>query len=83
MKSYKWALAIIAEGVNLYGFKIDEATAIDEAQALIKTKNQSYDIIFLDIKLPKSKNGLLLPCEDLGIHIKDYFPSIKIIVATT
>lgn len=82
-QSYKLALSKIAKTDDTYNFKIDEATTIDRAKTLLETKKPSYEIIFLDIKLPQSKDRLLLSGEDLGFYIKEHFPSSKIIVATT
>jgi DNA-binding NarL/FixJ family response regulator len=39
--------------------------------------------VFLDIKLPPSKEGTILSGEDLGLKIIELLPSSKIIVSTT
>ena len=41
------------------------------------------DIVFLDIKLPPSKDGKILSGEDLGIKINQLLPDTKIIISTT
>lgn len=82
--AYKQAMFKISENSNVYVFNVKEATTIDAAMhELNRGKNASFDIIFLDIKLPKSKDGLLLSGEDLGLEIRKITPQSKIIVATT
>lgn len=43
----------------------------------------SYDLVFLDIRIPPSKFGKIHSGEDLGELIKLQFPNIKIIVITS
>jgi DNA-binding NarL/FixJ family response regulator len=40
-------------------------------------------IVFLDMKLPKSKDGKILSGEDLGLLIRKLLPNPRIIVSTT
>lgn len=47
------------------------------------TNNVTLDIVFLDIKLPPSKDGKILSGEDLGLKINTLLPKAQIIVATT
>lgn len=82
--AYKAAMLKISKNNDDYVFKIKEAGSIDAAtHELSKKTISTFDIIFLDIKLPKSKDGLLLSGEDLGLEIRRITPQSKIIVATT
>ena len=78
------ALKKIEKKSDEHKFIIKEATSIDRAYSLItEVVNITFDLIFLDIKLPPSKDGKFLSGEDLGIKIREHSPSSKIIVATT
>lgn len=46
-------------------------------------KNNFYDIVLLDIRLPVSTDKLVINGEDLGIRIRSKFPSAKIIIHTS
>lgn len=82
--AYKNALAKIKKDSELYNFSIIEVVNIDNALIQINKNTTSFfNIIFLDIKLPKSKNGQFLSGEDLGLEIRKISPKSKIIVATT
>jgi DNA-binding NarL/FixJ family response regulator len=65
-----------------YQFSIFEANTIDKA-LLELSKKTNFNLIFLDIKLPKSKDNKFLSGEDLGLEIRRVSPKSKIIVATT
>lgn len=83
-ESFKLALSKISENNNNYSFNVVEKTTIDESFNLIKQKERAYfNIIILDIKLPKSKDGKLLSGEDLGLEIRKLTPESKIVVGTT
>ncbi|WP_338731542.1 response regulator [Mangrovimonas cancribranchiae] len=82
--SYKNALSKIKKETGLYNFITTEVVSIDDALIQInKNPSSFFDIIFLDIKLPKSKDGKYLSGEDLGLRIKEISPKTKIIVLTT
>ncbi len=82
--AYKSAMSKISEANDAYTFNIKEANNIDSATyELNKNSSTTFDIIFLDIKLPKSQDGHLLSGEDLGLEIRRITPKSKIIVATT
>jgi DNA-binding NarL/FixJ family response regulator len=82
--SYKNALSKIKKDSGLYNFITTEVVSIDSALIQINKKPTSfYDIVFLDMKLPKSENGKYLSGEDLGLEIREISPKSKIIVATT
>lgn len=80
--AYKSALMKISRDDDQYGFSIFEANTIDKA-LLELSKQITFNLIFLDIKLPKSKDNKFLSGEDLGLEIRRVSPKSKIIVATT
>ena len=63
---------------------IDTAHNCDEAYFRIakSTKDGKYDIVFLDINLPPSKDKKFLSGEDLGKEIKKISPGTSLIVLT-
>ncbi len=83
--AYKVALLSIEKKKEDYKFDIDTAIDIDSAEKYFSKnpKQKAYDLVFLDIKLPKSTDGKLLSGEDLGIEIRKQSPNTKIIIATT
>ena len=83
--SYKSALHFLSAKNDQLDFKIDIAADCDSAVEKIASQanNNKFDLIFLDIKLPPSKDGNILSGEDLGIKIKELLPKVKIIVSTT
>lgn len=71
---------------NEYEFKIEEAQNCDDAYSIIKKYKRTeilLNMVFLDIRIPPSRDGLILSGEDLGIKIKSMLPETKIIVSTT
>jgi len=83
-QSFIMALKKIENKAEDYQFIIKEASSIDRAYSLItEVFNITFDLIFLDIKLPPSKDGKFLSGEDLGIKIREHSPHSKVIVATT
>jgi len=80
IESYKISLEDLVEKDAL---SIDVAYSSEEAHhKLLKSLNNPYDIVFLDISMPSSINGIFLDGEDLGMEIKKQFPNIKILVLT-
>jgi DNA-binding NarL/FixJ family response regulator len=47
------------------------------------SSKKKLDIVFLDIRLPKSEDGKFISGEDIGIKIKAVLPETKIIISTT
>ncbi|WAC01196.1 response regulator transcription factor [Lacinutrix neustonica] len=80
--AYKSALTKITQEDDTFQFSISEANTIDKA-LLELSKKTPFNLIFLDIKLPKSKDNRFLSGEDLGLEIRRVSPTSKIIVATT
>jgi DNA-binding NarL/FixJ family response regulator len=66
-----------------FDFEIDTANCCDSALSKFKTalKNQPYDLVFLDIRLP-SENSKIPSGEELGFVFKDLHPKVKLIVIT-
>jgi DNA-binding NarL/FixJ family response regulator len=67
-------------------FLINTAHDCDSGRRLIKKalKSDKHNyIVFLDINLPKSKDGKILSGEDLGLLAKELLPNLRIVVSTT
>lgn len=83
IEGYKNALlSINSDQVTL---DVDTADTCDSAFDKIKasaTNDNPYDIVFLDIKLPPSTNGLIISGEDLGIKTKELTPNTKVVILT-
>jgi DNA-binding NarL/FixJ family response regulator len=63
-----------------YKFHIDKALCCDSA--LVAIKENTYDIAFLDLRLPASKNGKYKSGEDIAKLLKRDFKHTKIIIVT-
>ena len=84
--AYITALKYYTEQHNAIKFSIQIAENCEKALQLIKNYKQNETIpylVFLDIKLPPSKDHKVLSGEDLGLKINQLFPASKIIVSTT
>ncbi|AUC77545.1 response regulator [Olleya sp. Bg11-27] len=84
--AYKSAFNYYSKQNESIKFSIKIAQNCDTAFELINefsTKEKQIDIIFLDIKLPPSKDRKILSGEDLGLLINKLFPNTKIIISTT
>jgi DNA-binding NarL/FixJ family response regulator len=84
--AYINALHFIEKENSEICFKITLTHNCDDAIAKIKESSKrilKYELIFLDIKLPPSKDKKILSGEDLGLEIKKLLPDSKIIVSTT
>ncbi|MBU3820583.1 response regulator [Flavobacteriaceae bacterium XHP0103] len=84
-EAYKKAFLKVDSKNPELDFNISTANNCDSAYSIIKeaSKQQGLDIVFLDIKLPPSENGIILSGEDLGVKILELLPNTKIIVSTT
>ncbi|MDD7886026.1 response regulator [Flavivirga sp. 57AJ16] len=80
---YERIFSYLSTNAN-FVFEIDTATNCDAAMLKLKNafKTNPYDLIFLDISLPPSKDGTILSGEDLGKVIRQLFNSTKIVVST-
>jgi DNA-binding NarL/FixJ family response regulator len=83
--SYKDAVKEVNEEFEDLYIQVDIALDCDSARDRIRNSwvEKGYDLVFLDIRLPASKDRKLLSGEDLGELIRDEQPQAKIIVATT
>ncbi|GAB1856210.1 hypothetical protein MHTCC0001_10450 [Flavobacteriaceae bacterium MHTCC 0001] len=84
--AYKQAFIQFSKRNKTVAFNVDTANDCDSAIFKIneaKASKDNIDLVFLDIKIPPSKNGEILSGEDLGVVIRTELPDTKIIVATT
>lgn len=65
-------------------FDIDIASTCDEALEYIHNSLNSkpYDILFVDIKIPPSSDGMISSGEDLAKYARKMLPDAKIIILT-
>ena len=85
-EAYKSAFNFIENGQNDISFTIATACDCDTALQMIQDHADQkipLAIVFLDMRLPPSKDGTILSGEDLGLKIKKLLPETKIIVSTT
>ena len=64
---------------------IDIANNCDEAIAYMNKSvqtNRPYNVLFIDISLPPSKDGLMNSGEDLAIYARKTLPKAKVIILT-
>ena len=83
--SYRDALQTVMNRNGNVQMKIETAGNCDVAKEKILNTNAKggWDLVFLDIRLPPSKDRRILSGEDLGEMIRQHHPLAKIIVATT
>lgn len=79
-EGYKDFLLKLSDTEPDYRFAIDIVHDCDTAVA--KLNKYPYQLVFLDVRIPQSRDGKLLDGEDLGIMIRQMFPSAKIVVST-
>jgi len=67
-----------------YELNIKVAINCDEAiDAICKSKQtQPFDMVFIDIQLPASKNKLITSGEDIAVIVKRELPKAKIVILT-
>ena len=84
--AYKTALNLYSQQNESITFSIQIANDCDGGLKLLSEFSENkkkLSIVFLDIKLPPSKNGKIISGEDLGLKIIRLLPETKIIVCTT
>ena len=83
--AYVNALQQVMKENQQINMQIESAENCDAAKEKILNSwtNDSWDLVFLDIRLPASKDRRILSGEDLGELIRENHPLAKIIVATT
>jgi DNA-binding NarL/FixJ family response regulator len=85
-EAYINALNYTSKENSKIAFDIETVNNCDDACFKIKeaTKRvKKFDLIFLDIKLPPSKDGRIISGEGLGLKINSLLPESKIIISTT
>lgn len=82
---YERTLLKIAAKDKSLSFDIQSAVNCDKAILKLDRlgKNEAFDIIFLDMRIPESKCGKILCGEDLGLKIKNKFKNTKVVVSTS
>jgi DNA-binding NarL/FixJ family response regulator len=75
---------LVATKKEFQQLNIDIAHDCDMANELIKkaANAQPYDVLFFDISLPASKDGLITSGEDLAKIARVYLPNAKVIILT-
>jgi DNA-binding NarL/FixJ family response regulator len=63
-------------------FTITSATDSDMAIESLKRTKELFELAFLDIRIPESKDGKFKSGEDIGIYIRNNSPKTKIVVIT-
>ena len=83
--SYKDAFAEVNKEFENLHIQIEVALDCDTGREKIRNNwvEKGYDLVFLDIRLPASRDRKLVSGEDLGELIREVQPQAKIIVATT
>ena len=83
--SYKDALEEVGQEMGDVHLQIEIAGDCDTAVEKIRNKwtERGFDLVFLDIRLPASRDHRYLSGEDLGELIREVQPQARIIVATT
>ncbi|GAA3583518.1 response regulator [Snuella lapsa] len=84
IKAYDSALQHISKQDPNVNFNIETARDCDSAYQKITESqiNDGIDLVFLDIKLPPSKDGKIISGEDLGLKIREEIDTVKIIIST-
>jgi DNA-binding response OmpR family regulator len=70
----EYLLKPLSDELTSFGYHI--STAIDGDEAISHIKKSNYDLILLDIKMPKVDGFEVLR------YVKKYFPAIKVIMLT-
>ncbi len=83
--AYENTLKLVESKNQNLKFKIEVVTNCDDAYLRITNarKTERIDLVFLDIKLPPSKNRDIISGEDLGLRIRALLPKAKIVISTT
>jgi DNA-binding NarL/FixJ family response regulator len=83
--SYQSALKEVGERHPELLMQVETAANCDVALEKINNTwvEKSWDLVFLDIRLPASSDRKILSGEDLGELLRKKYPETKIVVATT
>lgn len=80
---YRNALNSMSIGDNEFKFQIFEAIDCGSAYEQVLKLGNILELILLDINIPKSNQYGFASGEDLGKKIRQIFPNVKIIIATS
>lgn len=85
LDAYKLAFKEIENNNPLWKFYIAEANSCDTAMAVLETNNpqRGFDLVFLDLKIPASKDRKILSGEDIGVYVRKKYSDSKLIIITT
>lgn len=68
---------VVADYLRDCGFRVIEAASADEAMRLLETDKIEVDIVFSDIQMPGSIDGM-----GLARWIRTHFPTIKVVLTS-
>ena len=68
---------VVADYLRDCGFQVIEAASADEAMRLLETDKIEVDIVFSDIQMPGSIDGM-----GLARWIRTHFPTIKVVLTS-
>lgn len=68
---------IVAEALLDAGFAIREAAHADEALALLEASGDQIDLLFTDVTMPGSMDGI-----ELAHHVHEVWPQMAMIIAS-
>jgi len=77
--------SLLNREIDGYNLMIESANDCDQAINKIETSlvsRQSYNVLFIDINLPPSENGMYLSGEDIAKFAKDKIPNSKVVILT-
>lgn len=85
ISAYKKVFDLIQKQNSDLSFNILEANSLQKAKHHINKFNERrlLDLLFVDLKLPPLPEHKLFSGEDLALEIKEDFPEVKIVIATT
>src|SRR5690606_19309943 len=81
INGYKNILNNLREENKINSYHTDEANCCDSALKFIEDK--TYDLVFVDICIPASKDGLFQSGVDIGRLLLKKFPETKCIILTS
>lgn len=85
IEGYLTTFANISSDDENLKFRIESAMCCETAHLKIAESivSDGLDLVLLDLRVPASKDGMIISGEDIGHKIKGIFPNCKIIVLTS
>ncbi|AUC77568.1 response regulator [Olleya sp. Bg11-27] len=80
IEAYTNSIEIFKEQNEKISIKIDSANCCDTS--IYYLKNKTYDVVFLDVRIPSSSDKKFNSGEDIALHINENFPKTKLIMIT-